>query len=644
MTNTSSTAGNEVVELYANTPDAPAALERPIKRLEGFQKVLLNAGETKTVSFDLKVPDLAFFDQAAGKWSVDNGRYGIQISTSSADADIQLQDFVNVSGTINPLPTVVTAKPTMDGDATRGISERVLFPEGSVIHPDLTVAMNDDTLYGFKETGSSTPFPSGMTFSYSSDHPEVASVDGDGTIHAVGNGAATITATAGYGTGSATGQFVVRVVSDATSLSVNARPLDNFQPDVFSYDVVVPDAVSAAPPVAATAPLDSTVTVTQASTLPGVATVVVTGPDGLVSTYKVNFAHAPKSDDFSSTTLGPQWSWVRENPAKWSLTSNPGSMTITPEQGDLATATNTAKNLLLQPALGDFAIESKLTFSAKPSTATQQGGIIAYQDDNDFLKVDWERQTSNTQLRVVLEDALSGTPVNQILTQPVADSIVPASNAIWFRMIKAGSTYSIFYSVDGTSWTSLWTTGATFTNLKVGLFSYNGTATTSTLNVAFDYFNVVATSAPTTPPVTTATTSPAASNGWYAQEPTVTLIPTDNSGYGISTTQYSIDGGDPQVYFGPFAVTGDGTHTVDYYSTDVAGNVEDTQTLTLQVDTTAPTVQVAPDRAPDHDGWYNAPVVFTATGDDGAGSGIASLRLARDLQRARQRDACTPSR
>lgn len=75
VTNTGSVAGREVVQLYVGEPDAPPALQRPSKRLEGFQLVSLNPGQSKTVSFTIKVPELAFFDQNAGKWSVDDGRY-----------------------------------------------------------------------------------------------------------------------------------------------------------------------------------------------------------------------------------------------------------------------------------------------------------------------------------------------------------------------------------------------------------------------------------------------------------------------------------------------------------------------------------------------------------------------------------------
>src|SRR5262249_20919728 len=86
-------------------------------------------------------------------------------------------------------------------------------------------------------------------------------------------------------------------------------------------------------------------------------------------------------------------------------------------------------------------------------------------------------------------------------------------------------------------------------------------------------------------PTTTASLSPAAVNGWY-RNPTVTLSATDAGDAGVSLTQYSLDGGPVHTYTGPFTVTGDGSHTLTYYSTDNAGNVESTNSLTFEVDAT----------------------------------------------------------
>jgi beta-glucosidase len=497
VTNTGSVAGREVVQLYVSEPDAPASLERPIKRLEGFQLVSLDPGQTKTVDFTIKVPDLAFFDQSAGKWAVDDGRYEIRVGSSSADSDLPLSGSVDVSGTLTPTLSVLTAKPVMQGDPARDIQQRVMFPEGVTVLPQLTASMSDDTLYGYISKGSSKPFPSGMTFSYSSDRPDVVSVAPDGTITTVSNGVATITATATYDGISRSTSFVVRVLSELNGIRINGVPLPGFQPDTFNYDFIVPDLATGVPQVTATTPdAAASVSVTQAGAVPGTATIAVTGPDGITLTYRVHFAYPGVSDEFNSSTLGSQWTFVRQNPATESLTTNPGSLTITAEQGDLNTTTNTARNILVQPALGDWTIESKLTFNVAPHVNNQQGGIIAYGDDDNYLKVDWEYTSGQPRIVETVEDNLSGvsnpTPIAQVLASiPTAGILGTGPNTtVWFRMTKTGPRYSSFYSTDGSTWTPIYTTGASLTDAKVGLFAYNRAGTSTDMQVAFDYFHV----------------------------------------------------------------------------------------------------------------------------------------------------------
>ena len=60
--NTGEVDGDEVVQVYVRTPDSPASLERPIKRLKGFKSVTIPAGQTKTVSIDIDCADLWFWD------------------------------------------------------------------------------------------------------------------------------------------------------------------------------------------------------------------------------------------------------------------------------------------------------------------------------------------------------------------------------------------------------------------------------------------------------------------------------------------------------------------------------------------------------------------------------------------------------
>ena len=497
VTNTGSRDGNEIVQMYVNTPNAAPSLERPIKRLEGFQKVFLAAGQTKTVTLPIKIADLAFYNDTDKRFEVDQGSYGIQISTSSADSDIQAQETINVRGELTPKPSVLTAQPRIaHRDTARGITQRVMFPENVEIDPGLTVAMNDDSLYGWIAPGQSKPLPPGTNLTFSTDRPSVVSVDHQGVIRTVSNGVATITATAKYHGASASTSFVVRVLSDLSDLKVGGVTVSRFRPEVFDYNVTLPAGVTNPPHVTATAHT-GTVHVTQAMGVPGTATVTSTGPDGIGAIYAVHFAQAASSDEFNGNTLDPKWTVVRPNPAN--LTVGNGSLTITPETGDLVTTNNTAKNILLQTALGDWTMTSKLTFSALPNAATQQGGIIAYQDDDNYLKFDLEATSpTNIQLSTSLEDSLQSNPavstspiqVNQTLNTTPMNGVLPNDNTIWLRMTKKGHTYTTSYSLNGSTWVPVWSTGATLKNIKTGLFAFNGPATTTNLQVAFDFFHV----------------------------------------------------------------------------------------------------------------------------------------------------------
>ena len=97
-----------------------------------------------------------------------------------------------------------------------------------------------------------------------------------------------------------------------------------------------------------------------------------------------------------------------------------------------------------------------------------------------------------------------------------------------------------------------------------------------------------------TPPVTTADgLQQTGDDGWTAATTvTVTLTATD-AGSGVAATYYRVDSsGAFAAYTGPFTVSADGSHEVDYYSTDVAGNTETERTGYVNIDSKAPTATV----------------------------------------------------
>ncbi len=82
LTNTGTRKGKEVVQLYIR--DVVGSITRPLKELKNFQKVELNAGETKTVSFKITTNDLKFYNGDL-KYDWEPGEFVIMIGTNSRD-------------------------------------------------------------------------------------------------------------------------------------------------------------------------------------------------------------------------------------------------------------------------------------------------------------------------------------------------------------------------------------------------------------------------------------------------------------------------------------------------------------------------------------------------------------------------------
>lgn len=103
VTNTGKVAGKEVVQLYVG--DRESTVIRPVKELKGFEKVSLNPGETKTVTFNLGKRAFAYYNTEISDWHVETGEFDILIGKSSRD--IVSKKTIHVESTV-ALPVVYT--------------------------------------------------------------------------------------------------------------------------------------------------------------------------------------------------------------------------------------------------------------------------------------------------------------------------------------------------------------------------------------------------------------------------------------------------------------------------------------------------------------------------------------------------------
>jgi beta-glucosidase len=86
VTNTGNRAGAEVAEVYASLP---AAAAEPPKRLVGFSKVRLNAGESKDVAVEVDAKYLSIFNVERNEWQLLSGDYGFMVGGSSQNLPLK---------------------------------------------------------------------------------------------------------------------------------------------------------------------------------------------------------------------------------------------------------------------------------------------------------------------------------------------------------------------------------------------------------------------------------------------------------------------------------------------------------------------------------------------------------------------------
>jgi hypothetical protein len=119
------------------------------------------------------------------------------------------------------------------------------------------------------------------------------------------------------------------------------------------------------------------------------------------------------------------------------------------------------------------------------------------------------------------------------------------------------------------------------------------------------------------PTLTSSLSGTAGNNNYYTGPVQVTLTATDDvSGFGAGVPSYKVDNGTLKSYSAPFTVSGDGAHTVSFWSTDFAGNTASPNPITINIDGTKPSTQATPSGPQGNNGWYNGPAQVTLSATD----------------------------
>ncbi|SEG99478.1 beta-glucosidase [Nonomuraea solani] len=202
VTNTGERPGVEVVQFY--THQQRSRVKQPLRRLRGFEKVRLAPGESRTVTLELPVSELAFWDVTRGRFAVESAPHQLMVGRSATDLRLSAR-FEVVGETIPPQRGPLRAaahdeydaitfvdETRVDGDAVRSDAEGawILFRQvdltgratcvataGSAEGGMITIRLGDP-LYG--RALATFPVPRTERYDY---HAVTASFEAPGGVH-----------------------------------------------------------------------------------------------------------------------------------------------------------------------------------------------------------------------------------------------------------------------------------------------------------------------------------------------------------------------------------------------------------------------------------------------------------------------------
>lgn len=137
VTNTGSRAGSDVAQLYLGDPSAAG---EPPRRLAGFQRVSLGAGQSAQVSFTITPQQESWWDDSANGWTQTDGTYNIYVGDSSDPSGLPLTGSYTVAATPAARQVVVSAPSTMTPGQASTVQVQ-LTAGGDETLPDVQLAL-----------------------------------------------------------------------------------------------------------------------------------------------------------------------------------------------------------------------------------------------------------------------------------------------------------------------------------------------------------------------------------------------------------------------------------------------------------------------------------------------------------------------
>lgn len=187
-------------------------------------------------------------------------------------------------------------------------------------------------------------------------------------------------------------------------------------------------------------------------------------------------------DDFESE-LEEGWTFIREEPQRWSLTNEPGFMQILMQPYGFGSGN--PHNLLVRDApQGHFMIETRLVF--EPRSNFQIAAIVIYQDDGNVLQLG--RAYCENPTGCVGNGIYYDNFIEYGFTGENHSFTVQDPGEIYLRLERDGQDFKGYYSEDGSEWYEIATQTNPLSVDRVGLMA--GQSYEPAVYANFDYFKV----------------------------------------------------------------------------------------------------------------------------------------------------------
>ena len=341
--------------------------------------------------------------------------------------------------------------------------------------------------------------------------------------------------------------------------------------------------------------------------------------------FSVELPGCLHSDEFDGTELnGARWPTVRM-PDGFEASVEGGQLVLPVAHGDINEAVPGPISYVAQPVPdGEWEVTTKVTMDH--SSHWQHGGLMIHLDDDNYTKLAWTQNNGgNRFLEFQTETNGSrqwhGDNVNDPGSWPNSMHLRLASDGVGRARLLLGRREHV--DRDGRDRAA---PGRGFGHRRQRHGRRGVGADRRLVRLLPDDPGRDCGEEDTTPPVTTAQLNGAPPVPSYEGPVTATLTASDEvGGSGVESTEYRVNGGDWTAYnpLSPPMFTDPGGYSLEFRSTDVAGNVEEPPgavdfTITEDGGETTPpeTTATLDPAAPGPGGTYDGPVDVTLSATD----------------------------